>query len=213
MCIERSGHLKEEYYELKELQYRESYGEKSRIKESALTANIWRDITKSIGYLAFIIGVSFLILTYVGQRTEVFGSSMEKSLHDGDNLIVDKLSYKFSKPERFDIVVLRQDEMGTEKLYIKRIIGLPGETVQIVGSKIYINKEILDESYGLEPIKNGGRAVVPITLGDDEYFVLGDNRNDSTDSRDPSVGNVSIDRIVGKAFVRIWPANSVMLLK
>ncbi len=91
---------------------------------------------------------------------------------------------------------------------MKRIIGLPGETVQIdLSGNIYINGEILEEDYGLEPINFPGLAQDPITLGEDEYFVLGDNRNNSSDSRDPSVGNIKRDDIMGKAWVRIWPLN------
>jgi signal peptidase I len=98
--------------------------------------------------------------------------------------------------------------------YIKRIIGLPGETVQIdYDGNIYIDGEILKESYGKEVIQNPGRASEPITLGDDEYFVMGDNRNNSSDSRDPSVGNIKREDIIGRAFIRIWPLSSFGLLK
>ena len=97
---------------------------------------------------------------------------------------------------------------------MKRIIGLPGETVQIdLEGNIYINGEILEEDYGLEPILFPGLAAEPITLGEDEYFVLGDNRNNSSDSRDASVGNIHRDDIVGKAWVRIWPLNKIGVLK
>ncbi len=114
---------------------------------------------------------------------------MENTLSDGDNLIVDKITYRFSDPKRYDIIVFPyQYEDNT--YFIKRIIGLPGETVQIVDGTIYIDGEALQESYGREVMKNSGLAADPITLGDDEYFVLGDNRNDSTDSRDPSVGKI-----------------------
>ena len=138
---------------------------------------------------------------------------METTLSDGDNLIVDKLTYHFSDPERFDIIVFPfQYEENT--YYVKRIIGLPGETVQIdLEGNIYINGEILEEDYGLEPILFPGLAAEPITLGEDEYFVLGDNRNNSSDSRDASVGNIHRDDIVGKAWVRIWPLNKIGVLK
>lgn len=97
--------------------------------------------------------------------------------------------------------------------YIKRIIGLPGETVQISGNDVYINGEKLDENYGTTPMGTAGIAEVPITLGDDEYFVLGDNRDISKDSRYASVGNAHRDDIVGKAFVVIWPLDRIKLLK
>ena len=105
-----------------------------------------------------------------------------------DNLIVDKITYRFREPERFDIIVF-PFEYEDNTFYIKRIIGLPGETVQIDrDGNIFINGEILEEGYGKEVIQEPGRAYEPITLGEDEYFVLGDNRNNSSDSRDMSVG-------------------------
>ena len=134
---------------------------------------------------------------------------MEPSLSDGDNLIVDKISYRFHDPERFDIIIFPyQWEPNT--FYIKRIIGLPGETVQIDDEgTIYIDGEVLQEDYGLERIANPGLARDSITLGEDEYFVLGDNRNNSTDSRYAQVGLIHRDDIVGRAWLRIYPFNRI----
>lgn len=167
--------------------------------------SVLKEILNTSIYLLSVLIVTYLVITFVGQRTEVNGSSMEATLQHGDNLIVDKISYRFSDPKRFDIVVFPfQYEEGT--YYIKRIIGMPGETVQIdEDGVIYINGEILYESYGLEMIKDPGRAIVPIILGDDEYFVMGDNRNNSTDSRTDLVGNIKRSELVGKAWVRIYP--------
>ena len=136
-----------------------------------------KSILKELGgwliYILVIIGLTYLIITFVGQRTRVSGHSMETTLSDGDNLIVDKISYRFREPERFEIVVFPyQYEENT--YYIKRIIGLPGETVQVADGIVYINGEPLDENYGNEPMENAGIAGEPITLGSDEYFVLGD---------------------------------------
>ena len=170
------------------------------------------EILSFLLYVVVVVGITFLIIHYVGQRTYVSGSSMENTLSDGDNLIVDKITYRFSDPKRYDIIVFPyQYEDNT--YFIKRIIGLPGETVQIVDGTIYINGEVLDESYGREVMKNSGMAADPITLGDDEYFVLGDNRNDSTDSRDPSVGKIKRNQIIGRAWVRIWPLSKIGILR
>ncbi len=170
------------------------------------------EILSFLLYVAVVVGITFLIIHYVGQRTYVSGSSMENTLSDGDNLIVDKITYRFSDPKRYDIIVFPyQYEENT--YFIKRIIGLPGETVQIVDGTIYIDGEALQESYGREVMKNSGLAADPITLGEDEYFVLGDNRNDSTDSRDPSVGKIPRDRIIGRAWVRIWPLSKIGILR
>lgn len=175
-----------------------------------------RKISERIGWILYILVVclvTFLVIRYVGQRTCVIGSSMENTLSDGDNLIVDKISYRFHDPERFDIVVFpyRYQE---HTFYIKRVIALPGETVQILDNgDILINGEVLAESYGREVIKNPGLAKEPITLNEDEYFVLGDNRNDSTDSRMPDVGRVRRDEILGKAWLRIYPFQKIGFIR
>ena len=173
---------------------------------------IVREVLSFFLYVAIVVGITFLIIHFVGQRTYVSGSSMENTLSDGDNLIVDKLTYRFSDPKRFDIIVFPY-KYEENTYFIKRIIGLPGETVQIVDGTIYINGEVLDESYGREVMKNSGMAADPITLGEDEYFVLGDNRNDSTDSRDPSVGKIKRNQIIGRAWVRIWPLSKIGILR
>ncbi|MCD8336933.1 MAG: signal peptidase I [Lachnospiraceae bacterium] len=167
-----------------------------------------KEILSWILYIGFVILATWLILHFVGQRTVVDGRSMNDTLQDGDNLIVEKLSYRFGNPQRFDIIVFKPYE-DSDELYIKRIIGLPEETVRIdQDGNIYIDGELLEEDYGKETIENPGRASEEITLGEDEYFVLGDNRNNSTDSRTERVGNVSRDSIVGKAWLRIWPLGS-----
>ena len=175
--------------------------------------HVVKEIFSTIFYILLVLFGTWVLITFVGQRTSVSGSSMEPTLHHGDQLILDKLSYHFSEPERFDIIVF-PFQYEEKTYYVKRIIGLPGETVQIdLSGNIYINGEILEEDYGLEPINFPGLAQNPITLGEDEYFVLGDNRNNSSDSRDPSVGNIKRDDIMGKAWVRIWPLNKFGVLK
>ena len=172
-----------------------------------------KEILSTSIYLLVVLCAAYLIITYVGQRTQVSGSSMETTLSDGDNLLVDKITYRFSEPKRFDIIVF-PFQYDTDTYYIKRIIGMPGETVQIdYDGNIYINGSLLEESYGREVIQNPGRAAEPITLGKDEYFVLGDNRNNSSDSRDPSVGNIHRKDIIGRAWVRIWPFSKFGVLK
>lgn len=171
-----------------------------------------REILGFLVYVAAVVGITFLIITFVGQRTYVSGSSMENTLHHGDNLIVDKITYRFKDPSRYDIIVFpfRYEE---NVYYIKRIIGLPGETIQIEDGTIYVDGEVLYESYGREVMKSAGLAADPVTLGEDEYFVLGDNRNDSTDSRDPNVGVIHRDEIIGRAWMRIWPLDGIGVLK
>ncbi len=171
-----------------------------------------REILSTVVYLLVVVALTFLFVQFVGQRTHVNGDSMNVTLEDGDNLIVDKLSYRFKDPERYDIIVFPY-QYQEKTYYIKRIIGLPGETVQVIDGLVYIDGEMLDESYGKEVMEYAGVVSEPITLGEDEYFVLGDNRNNSSDSRDPSVGNIHEDQIIGKAFIRIWPLNKFGILK
>ena len=173
---------------------------------------IIREILGWIFYIIVILVLTYVIITYVGQRTSVSGSSMETTLSDGDQLLVDKLSYRFQNPKRFDIIVFPY-KYEENTYFIKRIIGLPGETIQVTDGKIYINGQVLDESYGREVLKSGGIAETPITLGEDEYFVMGDNRNDSMDSRDPSVGVLHKSELVGRAWVRIWPLSKFGVLR
>ncbi len=174
---------------------------------------VLREILSTSLYLLGVLCAVYLVIHFVGQRTQVQGSSMEPKLSTGDNLIVDKITYRFHEPERFDIIVFPfQYEKDT--FYIKRIIGLPGETVQIdEEGNIMIDGEILEESYGKEVIINPGRAYEKIELGEDEYFVMGDNRNSSMDSRDPSVGNIKRENIIGRAWLRIWPFDKFGLIK
>lgn len=172
-----------------------------------------KDVLSTSLYLLIVLFMTFLVVTYVGQRTKVVGASMEPMLSDGDNLIVDKISYRFAEPERFDVIVF-PFRYAEKTYYIKRIIGLPGETVYIdEEGNIYINGELLEESYGKEVIVDPGRAYEMITLGEDEYFVLGDNRNNSSDSRDPVVGNIHRDEFIGKAWMRIWPFDKMGMIK
>lgn len=180
-----------------------------------------KEVLNTSIYLLIVLVVTYLLIVFVVQRTVVNGSSMEPTLigtdlvdsdKTGDNLLVDKITYRFSDPERFDIIVFPYQYTG--EYYIKRIIGMPGETVQIdEKGYIYINGQVLEESYGKEVMLNPGLASEPVVLGPDEYFVLGDNRNNSKDSRDPSVGNIARDEIIGRAWLRIWPLSRFGMLK
>lgn len=159
-------------------------------------------------YIVLIIALTWIVVTFVGQKTEVSGSSMETTLSDKDQLIVDKMTYRFRDPKRYDIVVFPY-QYQDNTYYIKRIIGLPGETVQILSGMVYIDGMRLDEHYGNEVMENPGIAEEPLTLGEDEYFVLGDNRNNSSDSRASDVGLIHRKDLIGRAWIRVWPLSQI----
>lgn len=171
-----------------------------------------RDLIELIIYCIFVLIIMFLVIKFVGQRTVVIGHSMEPTLQDKDNLITDKITYRFTDPKRFDIIVFPYKD-NTSKLLIKRIIGMPGETVQIIAGDVYINGYELNDTYGNAVMTDPGLANDPIVLGEDEYFVLGDNRNNSQDSRFTSVGNIKRSEIIGRAWLRVWPLSKFTLLK
>ena len=156
-------------------------------------------------YLFLLVFVLFLAPKYVMEKILVDGSSMENSLYDGETLLMEKVSRYFNGPDRFDIVVFTKNHGTYTKTYIKRIIGLPGETVQIIEDRIFINGEELEEDFGKDPMDSAGIAAEPILLGEGEYFVLGDNRRVSVDSRSKAVGTVTKDELDGVVFFRVTP--------
>ena len=182
-------------------------------KKKERSKSMLRTILGYILYILVIIGLTWMIVTFVGQRTRVSGQSMETTLQDGDNLIVDKISYRFHDPSRYDIIVFPY-KYEENTFYIKRIIGLPGEIVQVKDGYTYINgKKLTSDIYGREVMDEPGIAEEPIKLGSDEYFVLGDNRNHSQDSRDPYVGVLKRSDLLGRAFIRIYPLNKFGVIK
>ena len=169
---------------------------------------IIKELSGWLLYIVLIIALTWTVVTFVGQRTEVSGYSMETTLSDKDQLIVDKMTYRFRDPKRYDIVVFPY-QYQDNTYYIKRIIGLPGETVQILSGMVYIDGMRLDEHYGNEIMENPGIAEEPLTLGEDEYFVLGDNRNNSSDSRASDVGLIHRKDLIGRAWIRVWPLSQI----
>lgn len=180
------------------------------MKENESNNGKMREIISNVLYIAAVLLLSFLIVRYVGQRTEVIGTSMVPTLEDGNQLITDKITYRFREPERFEIVVFPHGPAG--EYYIKRIIGMPGETVEIADDgTILIDGKVLEENYGYGQTRPQERTG-QIVLGDDEYFVLGDNREVSLDSRYNEVGNVPRSIIIGRAWLRLYPFDQFGLL-
>lgn len=198
-----------EYLMRKRAKERARMEREERLQNLSSSEKKMRELFGWVAYIVVLVCVVHLTVTYVGQRTVVAGDSMLNTLHDKDNLIIDKVSYRFRDPERYEIIVFPYRH-AEETFYIKRIIGLPGESVQIKEGYVYINDKKLEETFGREVIRADryGQAAEPITLGEDEYFVLGDNRNESADSRETSVGVLKREDFIGRAWVRIWPLDS-----
>lgn len=161
-------------------------------------------------YLVVIFLAVFIIPRYLVGRVAVDGQSMMNTLNDGDQLLGEHFTAYSGNFDRYDIIFFRPVADKSDTVFIKRIIGLPGESVHIDEyGTIYINGDPLDEDFGREKINNPGRAAETIQLAEDEFFVLGDNRNHSTDSRSAMVGNVKRENIDGVAFFRIWPFSDI----
>lgn len=183
------------------------------VEEKAETKKhgVRRAVISILVCIVIAVAASVLISSFVANHTTVEGSSMEPQLSSGDQLVVEKISYLTGKPERYDVIVFQYNE--TTK-YIKRVIGLPGEKVRIdEEGKIYINDRAVFDEYGSGVIEDAGIAEKNIKLKTDEYFVLGDNRNASKDSRSAEVGMVKENQIIGKAWLRVLPWNKFGMIE
>lgn len=166
-----------------------------------------KNIIKGIIPYAFIVFFVVLFRTFVATPVVVDGPSMDPTLKNGQLLILNKLPMKY---RRYDIVVVKKEVNGKKERLIKRIIGMPGESVDYKHGKLYINNEIVKDKFA----KNTKRFIMSDVydkekIPQDYYFVVGDNRDVSLDSRDPLVGLVSENDIIGRASFRIWPFNKI----
>ncbi len=161
------------------------------------------EILITIGEAAFVVFLAFLLTHYGFEIYTVTGYEMKPTLIKDDRVLVNKLVYRVGNVKRNDIVLVKQG--GTEHNYynVERVLGLPGERVQIKDGSIFINGKKLEEKYDFPPMENGGLALEEITLEEDEFFLLCDNRNNGEDSRNANIGNVLRENIVGKAWFRL----------
>ena len=167
-----------------------------------------RKIAETAALIAVSVLLLFVVPRFVMERVIIDGPSMENTLQNGDSILVEKISRYFNALDRFGIMGFYPDEETKKengRYYVKRIIGLPGETVQIKDNVILINDIPLEETFGATEMGHAGIAAEPVTLGEEEYFVLGDNRAISKDSRAAAVGVVPLSRIEGKMVIRIFP--------
>lgn len=166
----------------------------------------WLEYVQALGIAVVL---AFIIIVFVAQAFVVQGSSMEPTLHDSERVLVDKMTYRFRDPQRGEIVVFKYP-LDPSHRFIKRIIGVPGDRVYIQGGLVYVNGVPLTETYiKAKPDRDWGPEV---TVPSDRYFVLGDNRNNSEDSRYPDVGFVPRSYLVGRALFIFWPLNRMAWL-
>lgn len=175
--------------------------------------SVFRDSVRILVQVITVITFAwFLVFSFGAPRTAP-GQSMRPAIEAGDTLLLDRMTYHLKKAERFDIVLFTTSENGNPN--IKRIVGLPGERVQIRDGHILINGEILEEpsDLNLGPVSIGGIAENEITLAENEYFVLGDNRDAGEDSRSESIGSIPAGHILGKLWFRIGPFERIGRIK
>ena len=153
--------------------------------------------------IAMAILLAFTFVYFVGFRTSAVGQSMAETIYNGDNVLINRFVYVVSDPKPNDIVVFRPNGNEKSHLYIKRVIACPGDEVQIIKGVVYVNGEVFSEAVSVASIEEAGLASEPIKLGEDEYFVLGDNRNNSEDSRFANIGNIKKEYMIGKVWFRI----------
>ena len=172
-----------------------------------------RPIFTWIFQIAVTLSLAAVVAIFFFQSITMQESSMEPTLETGERFFVNKLIYKFTSPDRGDIIAFTKDGSDDAPIHIKRVIGLPGETIEIRDGVIYIDGEEYEEKGDLPQITNPGLAEDGVTLGNDEYFVLGDNRNNSEDSRFAEVQNIDKKYIEGKLWFCIYPADQMGFVK
>ncbi len=163
--------------------------------------------------IALVCLFAFVAVWYFGQRVSTVGDSMKPVLSNGDVVLVNRIVYNAKRPKRGDIIVFKPKGNENSHYYIKRIVGMPGETVKILENEIYIDGEKLKEDYKTTDIGDVGVVSEEIELGEDEYFVLGDDRENSEDSRSADVGNVKRSYIYGKAWFVVSPKENFGFIK
>lgn len=182
-------------------------------KKREIVYRPYETVIKTIVDLILIVCAAFLLVTFFFDNTTISGHSMNNTLENGDVVLINKAAYQFHEPKRYDLVVFEPNIGNVSQYYVKRIIGLPGETVQIIDGIIYIDGTPLEDDVIDTVIYNAGNASEPVKLGYDEYFVLGDNRNNSDDSRFSNVGLVKRDTIIGTPWLVVYPFSNFGTIK
>lgn len=205
-------------YERKPIDNAKGMQEMMTVRKMSTFAKIYETyhlhiIVTLLAYMAIIVFLAVIVPKFFVEKTQVIGESMENTLFNGDDIIINKFAYRVNSPRRYDLIVFYPKGNKKSDYLVKRVIGVPGETIQIINGIIYIDGKQVEEDYGKNAMVGAGMASVPIRLGKGEYFVLGDNRLISRDSRYSSVGIVKKEYIVGKVWLRIFPMDEFGAVK
>ncbi|NLL79853.1 MAG: signal peptidase I [Clostridiales bacterium] len=168
-------------------------------RRKRISSNMIKEIASWIFGICIAILFAFVVIFSVGMKTSVIGVSMEPALYNGQEILINRFIYKFSAPKNGDVVVFRPNGNQNAHFYVKRVVAVPGDTVQIKEGKLYING-IMEEEEQFDKMADAGIAENEIILNEDEFFVLGDNRNNSEDSRSGNIGAIKKETIAGKAW-------------
>lgn len=185
----------------------------SDAKNASASSKIWRGWQENLTLIAIALCLAFLIRTFIAEPRYIPSESMFPTLHTGDRLVVEKISYRFHPPTIGDIIVfqppaeLQRRGYPKDQAFIKRIIGQPGEVISVAQGKVYLNGQPLSEDYIAEP---PNQPFLPVKVPEGEFFVMGDNRNDSNDSR--YWGFLPKKNIIGRAIFRFWPFDRIGLI-
>ena len=172
-----------------------------------------REVLSWIVELVVVIGLAYVLVSFFGIRTNVVGQAMEQTLENDDDILVNKFAYIISKPKQGDVIVFLPNGNKKSHYYVRRVVAVQGDTVQIKDGALYVNDELYKESTDVASMEDAGIASDAVKLEKDEYFVLGDNRNNSEDSRYANIGNVKRDYIIGKAWFRFSGLGSFGTIK
>lgn len=172
-------------------------------KEKKINKKVIHEILEYVISTVIVVFLAFVLMFFFGTKTSVIGDSMMPALYNGQQILIDKFIYKLSSPKRGDVIVFQPNGNENTHYYEKRIIGLPGETIQIIDGYVYVNGSKLEEDDTYDLIEDPGIAKDELILQPYEYFVLGDNRNSSEDSRSGNMGPVKKEYIIGKAWLHM----------
>lgn len=171
-------------------------------RRKKISSSMVKEIASWIFGICIAILFAFVIVFSVGMQTSVIGVSMEPALCNGQKVLINRFIYAIASPRKGDVVVFLPNGNQNTHYYVKRVVAVPGDTVQIKEGRLYVNG-IAEEEEQFDKIADAGIAENEITLSDDEYFVLGDNRNNSEDSRSGNIGAIRKDTIAGKAWLHM----------